>query len=622
MMKKALLLKPMLLLFALIVGSSSVWADDYSIVWTISGVETAAASGSPVNTALITSAVTGGSGTWTAVAEASYATTNSGAQLGSGSYTFDGTVSLSNSSIPASATIKSIAILAKAGANYTITATVNGEEFGSVGSIKDEGTYTISGSKVGNNIVLSFACGSRKNIVLKKITVNYQYTPKAYTVILGDDNTELTETSVGAGVSLPSREAPTGSSFAGWGKNNIPDETVEAQNIISAGNFNPDADITLYPLYSRIVAGKIPVYKKVSSISEVTEGVYVWGGQKNTSGAALAYLPNILATGSNPECKEGLETEEVNNEVYLSNTITNDMLWDFTSTGTTNQYYLRPHGRKDIGLGCTTTTGTNIRISATYKDTRWTISTSSSYNWEFKSNATTPMYLVVYDFLKWRNYTSPSSNANGKFYLFKMVEVDGNITHFTSNPLTTITITPAKSITTYVSKRAIDFSNLEGRLDAYVATAAANGVVTLAKVETVPVGTPLLLKGTAQNEYTVQLASTAIAPTTNLLRAGDGTTVIGGEGVYDYILSNGLWYHASAGTVAVGKAYLHCESDPTTTTGTAPSLSMDWGEGTTGIVNVNRETINDNQYYTLDGRRVAEPTKGLYILNGRKVIVK
>lgn len=183
-------------------------------------------------------------------------------------------------------------------------------------------------------------------------------------------------------------------------------------------------------------------------------------------------------------------------------------------------------------------------------------------------------------------------------------------------------ITPAKAVTTYVTTDKLDFEDVEGGLEAFVATAAANGVVTLAKVGAVPAGTPLLLRGTASTDYTVPVVASATAPTTNLLRAGDGQTTIGGDGVYDYILSNGLWYHASAGTVAIGKAYLHCESDPTTTTGGAPSLSMDWGEGTTGIVNVNRETINDNQYYTLDGRRVAEPTRGIYILNGKKVIVK
>lgn len=46
-------------------------------------------------------------------------------------------------------------------------------------------------------------------------------------------------------------------------------------------------------------------------------------------------------------------------------------------------------------------------------------------------------------------------------------------------------------------------------------------------------------------------------------------------------------------------------------------------ERTTGVENVKHKTITDNHYYTLDGRRTEQPTrKGVYIQNGRKVIVK
>ena len=47
-------------------------------------------------------------------------------------------------------------------------------------------------------------------------------------------------------------------------------------------------------------------------------------------------------------------------------------------------------------------------------------------------------------------------------------------------------------------------------------------------------------------------------------------------------------------------------------------------DGTTGIVDNKRETINNNQWYTLEGRKLpGKPTaKGLYIVNGRLVVVK
>ena len=38
-------------------------------------------------------------------------------------------------------------------------------------------------------------------------------------------------------------------------------------------------------------------------------------------------------------------------------------------------------------------------------------------------------------------------------------------------------------------------------------------------------------------------------------------------------------------------------------------------------LNVERETLN-GEVYDLQGRRVAQPTKGLYIVNGKKVVIK
>jgi hypothetical protein len=53
----------------------------------------------------------------------------------------------------------------------------------------------------------------------------------------------------------------------------------------------------------------------------------------------------------------------------------------------------------------------------------------------------------------------------------------------------------------------------------------------------------------------------------------------------------------------------------------APVLISFDGE-TTGIDGVKRESITDDRYYNLKGQRVENPTKGLYIKNGKKVVVK
>lgn len=57
----------------------------------------------------------------------------------------------------------------------------------------------------------------------------------------------------------------------------------------------------------------------------------------------------------------------------------------------------------------------------------------------------------------------------------------------------------------------------------------------------------------------------------------------------------------------------------------ARSLSFDVDEegNTTGVADINRETITNNgDFFNLAGQRVAKPTKGLYIVNGKKVVIK
>lgn len=70
------------------------------------------------------------------------------------------------------------------------------------------------------------------------------------------------------------------------------------------------------------------------------------------------------------------------------------------------------------------------------------------------------------------------------------------------------------------------------------------------------------------------------------------------------------------------RAYFHV--DLSNTSGVR-AFSLHFGDdGTTGIVDNKRETITNNRWYTLEGRRLnSKPTtKGLYIYNGNKMVVK
>lgn len=82
-----------------------------------------------------------------------------------------------------------------------------------------------------------------------------------------------------------------------------------------------------------------------------------------------------------------------------------------------------------------------------------------------------------------------------------------------------------------------------------------------------------------------------------------------GAGLGFYKVGNGT-------TIPVGKAYLKIDK-----AASSNFYSIDPDDNTTAIKNM-KVGKNDNVYYDLSGRRVLYPKKGLYIMNGKKVIIK
>lgn len=180
-----------------------------------------------------------------------------------------------------------------------------------------------------------------------------------------------------------------------------------------------------------------------------------------------------------------------------------------------------------------------------------------------------------------------------------------------------VTITPANAKSTYVTQYAMDFSSVEG-LTAYVATSASAEGVTMTMVDEVPAKTPLVLVGTANNSYEVPVLASATAPETNLLKAGEGSNKVFDGSTYDYILySDGKFYQIGSGSVATTKAYLHLDAAPSNG---ARTFSLIFSE-TTRVNKVKADNAS-SEVYNLAGQRVATPQKGLYIVNGKKVIIK
>lgn len=187
-------------------------------------------------------------------------------------------------------------------------------------------------------------------------------------------------------------------------------------------------------------------------------------------------------------------------------------------------------------------------------------------------------------------------------------------------------------------------------LSAYGAKASSEGTaVELIPAVNIKKMTGYILKGTPNTNYYLTTTSTApTVPAGNELQyasggGGGGTKTFSvdsdgkdNENNYNYILAaeGGVakfFVVENETTLASGKAWLKT-STQLTPTSEARGISIVFADETTGIETVQTSRNNENgslqgkasevEFYNLKGQRVAQPTKGLYVVNGKKVIIK
>ena len=188
---------------------------------------------------------------------------------------------------------------------------------------------------------------------------------------------------------------------------------------------------------------------------------------------------------------------------------------------------------------------------------------------------------------------------------------------------------------TYCSPYALDLENSTGLTDAYIITGGEDGVLAKTSVKggTVPANTGLLIKGTAGTATIPVVASSSTSVSGNKLVGVTSETVLDLDSDDDdtadesvYVLmndaNNGLGFYQTTTksfTVGANTAYLPSNFDGA---GARSFFSL-FEHDATGINAVNGEGLTVNgSVFDLQGRRVAQPTKGLYIVNGKKVVIK
>ncbi len=183
-----------------------------------------------------------------------------------------------------------------------------------------------------------------------------------------------------------------------------------------------------------------------------------------------------------------------------------------------------------------------------------------------------------------------------------------------------IPVTTDAGWTTYVTKNAIEIpSNIEAyTVDAFKTEGDVKTGVTLSAVEKVPAGTPIIVKA-AKGNYDCNIVASAEEPAFKFLKASDGS-VVGDGTIYALANINEVvgFYPVKAGiAVPAGKAYIVVEKEEAPVKG---YLAL--GDEADAINNIAVEAANGAIYNIAGQKMESMKNSGLYIVNGKKVIVK
>lgn len=153
----------------------------------------------------------------------------------------------------------------------------------------------------------------------------------------------------------------------------------------------------------------------------------------------------------------------------------------------------------------------------------------------------------------------------------------------------------------------------------YVSAKGTEATMTAIDAQAIPANQGVILTSESGDAATMVPAAgeTAATITGNQLghSAGAAKALTAGEG---YILGNGTegtaFYPCKAGSLPINKAYLLGNGES--------AIVMNFGNAVTGINTIAAPASAKAPIFDLSGRRVVKATKGLYIQNGKKVIVK
>lgn len=233
-----------------------------------------------------------------------------------------------------------------------------------------------------------------------------------------------------------------------------------------------------------------------------------------------------------------------------------------------------------------------------------------TYTYTYKSfvSSTAPSTINVIFYNNSGQTDNLDANTGSNSYLLKFNNDQANKFRFVE------TVTPnARGYATYVNTKPLTIP----ASTAYYATDNGNGNATAHAITNPDAGTPMLIKGTPSIPLYFEVAESGLDYTSgNAFKQGPGSAVASQDGNnYNYILNGDVFKAANGQSVASNKAYLQLSAP-------AAARVLVFDDEISGISTTTNNENGNKTYYNLSGQRVTTPMKGLYIQNGKKMIVK
>lgn len=448
-----------------------------------------------------------------------------------------------------------------------------------VATVAADGVITAVGKGIANitatlNVDKDDANYKKGSIFSKsiEITVNNP----SHTVAFYDNGTKISETSVEeeTAIVFPANPTPAvgGFVFEGWATAAIDGTAAVKPATVTEANMG-DADINYYAVYveKRILTA-------VFNASDITKTPAVTNESLTWKDTATDITLKLSA-----------------GQRYTSGT---PNTWSVTS-GTSHYFEITTNGR--LTSITTTITESKYKINSVSAGTLTTNGTTQTIN-SFNNASSVRCYA-----------TSGNQIRATEIVVNAESEPNGYVTTLPTD--VTVSISSA-GWATYSSNYPLDFTGITA-LTAYTASKYGSAVKFNKVTGKVPANTGLLVRGETAN---VPVCASAEA-VSNLLVGVTAETVKDANTVFVLMKgSKGIGFYKNTNdfTLRANSAYLRAED----VEGSTARAFIALDDETTGIADVKAVKEDAEGMFDLQGRKIAKPTKGLYIVNGKKVVVK